>query len=97
MHKTFDDGTLEGLIRKKIQWQISLSENVQLFRGAIDLLDSLHKKVKMALASINNKKVISKLVVEKDTRADNSYNDMCSISSCHVSAHVGSFIYPWFE
>lgn len=67
-HKPFDDDILEGLVEKKSQWQINLSENVKLFEGAIDLLDYLHVKVKMALASMNNKKVISKLVVEKDVK-----------------------------
>ncbi|MGD8544832.1 MAG: HAD family phosphatase [Candidatus Bathyarchaeota archaeon] len=67
-HAPFNDSILEKLVEKKSQWQINLSENVKLFEGAVNLLDCLHGKVKIALASMNNKKVIRNLVVEKDVK-----------------------------
>jgi HAD superfamily hydrolase (TIGR01509 family) len=65
---TLDDETLDELVKKKIKIQIELTENVNLFEGAVDLLDSLHNRVKIALATMSNREVVNKLLSEKRVR-----------------------------
>jgi HAD superfamily hydrolase (TIGR01509 family) len=65
---TLDDETLDELVKKKIKIQIELTENVNLFEGAVDLLDSLHNRVKIALATMSNREVVNKLLGEKRVR-----------------------------
>jgi len=65
---TFDNKTLDELVKKKIEAQIDLTANINLFDGALDLLNSLYGKVKIALATMNNRRVINKLLSEKDVR-----------------------------
>lgn len=62
---TFDDRMLEELTRKKIKIQTELSEVVNLFEGATDLLDALYGRIKMALATMGPRKVIDRLLSEK--------------------------------
>jgi len=62
---TFDDRTLEELIRKKVKVQTELSEVVNLFEGATDLLDALYGRIRMALATMSSRKVIDRLLSEK--------------------------------
>jgi len=62
----FDDTLIEELTRKKIEAQLKLTKTVQLFEGAIDLLNALTGKAKMALASMNNRKIIDRLLSEKN-------------------------------
>jgi HAD superfamily hydrolase (TIGR01509 family) len=65
---TLDDETLDELVKKKIKIQIELTENVNLFEGAVDLLNSLHNRVKIALATMSNREVVNKLLSEKRVR-----------------------------
>ncbi len=67
-HIPFDEEKIDGLVKKKIKIQTELTENVSLFEGAVDLLNLLHNKVKMALATMSNRRVINKLLKEKDIR-----------------------------
>jgi len=62
---TFDDRMLEELTRKKVKIQTELSEAVNLFEGATDLLDALYGRIKMALATMSDREVIDKLLLEK--------------------------------
>ncbi len=64
----FDDRILEELVNEKIETQIELSEKVPLFEGSLKVLEALHSKMKMALASMNNRKVVDKLLDEKSLR-----------------------------
>jgi len=64
----FDEKTINELVEEKIKIQTKLTANVNLFEGAIDLLDSLDSKVKMALATMSNRKVINKLLKQKAVR-----------------------------
>jgi len=64
----FDEKTINELVEEKIKIQTKLTTNVNLIEGAIDLLDSLDSKVKMALATMSNRKVINKLLKEKAVR-----------------------------
>ena len=62
---TFDDRILEELTKKKVKIQTELSEVVNLLEGATDLLDALYGRIKMALATMSSRKVIDKLLSEK--------------------------------
>jgi HAD superfamily hydrolase (TIGR01509 family) len=55
---SFDEALISLLVDKKIQAEIDLSGNVKLFTGAAGLVASLQGKVKLALASMNNRAVI---------------------------------------
>jgi len=57
--------TVKELVERKSQIQIDLKNQVQLFSGAIDLLEALHDKVKVGLASMNSKAVIDVLMYVK--------------------------------
>ncbi len=57
-----EEDLIKRLLKVKIQVQISSSGEVELFAGARELLDALNGKVKMALASMNNREVISHML-----------------------------------
>jgi beta-phosphoglucomutase len=59
---SFNEALIRLLVDKKIQAEIDLSSNVTLFTGATALLASLHGKVKLALASMNNRGVINHML-----------------------------------
>ncbi|HLE75417.1 MAG TPA: HAD family phosphatase [Candidatus Bathyarchaeia archaeon] len=54
----FDETLITSLVGKKIQVEIDLSSKVKLFEGAMELLEFLRGKVKLALASMSNRDVI---------------------------------------
>jgi len=54
----FDETLIKSLVEKKIQNEIEMSADVKLFDGSLDLLDSLQGKVKLGLASMNDREVI---------------------------------------
>jgi HAD superfamily hydrolase (TIGR01509 family) len=60
--KPFDEALVKELLAKKIKTEISMSENVKLFPGALELLEELQGKVRIALASMNNRAVIEQLL-----------------------------------
>jgi len=62
---TFDNKMLEKLARKKVRIQKELSKSVTLFEGATSLLDALHGRVRIALATMSSRPVIDKLLSEK--------------------------------
>lgn len=64
----FDDEMIDELLKKKTKTHMELAGNVHLFDGVVDLLDSLHNKVKTALATMSNRIVIEKLLKEKGVR-----------------------------
>jgi HAD superfamily hydrolase (TIGR01509 family) len=61
----FDEALINRLVEKKIQTEIRMGGRVGLFEGATDLLESLYGKVKLALASMNNREVIDYLLRTK--------------------------------
>lgn len=63
-----NEKTIDELVKKKVETQLQWTESVRLLGGARDLINSLRGKVKMALASMNNGRVIEKLLVEMDLR-----------------------------
>jgi len=62
----FDEAKLDGLVKMKTEIQTGLTKEVDLFEGAIELLDSLYGRVKMALATMSNRRVIDRLLLEKE-------------------------------
>jgi beta-phosphoglucomutase len=60
--KPFDEKVIQHLIERKSQFEIELTNQVRLFPGARELLEALLGKVKMGLASMNNRSVITHLV-----------------------------------
>ncbi|MCL2643372.1 MAG: HAD family phosphatase [Candidatus Bathyarchaeota archaeon] len=57
-----DEELVKRLVEDKSQNQINLKNQVQLFQGAVDLLELLQNKVKVGLASMNSKRVIDAIV-----------------------------------
>lgn len=58
----FDEGLVEDLVERKSELEIELANQVKLFPGARELLEVLSGKIKMGLASMNNRSVIMHLV-----------------------------------
>jgi|WetSurSiteA1Bulk_404760.scaffolds.fasta_scaffold31624_2 beta-phosphoglucomutase len=57
-----DEKLIKRLVDRKSQLEIELAGQVKLFPGARELLEALHGKVKVALASMNNRSVITHMV-----------------------------------
>jgi HAD superfamily hydrolase (TIGR01509 family) len=60
-----DDTTVRHLIDEKNRAEIDMGNKVELFAGATKLLESLHGKVKLALASMNSREIIDHLTKAK--------------------------------
>ncbi len=54
----FDETLIQRLVERKSQLEIELTSQVRLFEGARELLEALQGKVKMGLASMNNRSVV---------------------------------------
>ena len=65
---SFDEALIRRLVEKKIKNQIDLSSRVKLFEGAAELFSTLHGKVKLALASMNNRDVIDYILKRIDAQ-----------------------------
>lgn len=57
--------TLERLATEKVTIQVGLADNVSLFDGAMELLEALKGKVKIALATMSGRRVIDTLLSKK--------------------------------
>jgi beta-phosphoglucomutase len=60
--KHFDDTLIEKLLEKKIQAERNMSSRVKLLPGVLSLLEALHERIVLALASMNNRPVIEGLL-----------------------------------
>ncbi len=69
---SFDEQLIKKLVDIKIQAEINLSDAIVLFSGAFELLQTLNNKVKVGLASMNNKRVIEHLLMT--TRTTSFFN-----------------------
>ena len=58
----FDEAKIDELMKKKTKIQVKILDKIQLFDGAVELLDSLRPKMKMALATMSNRNIIDKLL-----------------------------------
>lgn len=65
---TFDETFINSLVEKKVQNEIEMSDRVKLFPGSQELLETLRGKVKLGLASMNNRPVISNLLKMTNTQ-----------------------------
>lgn len=61
-NRDFDEKLINLLIERKSQFEIDLTDRIRLFPGVHELLESLHGKIKMGLASMNNRSVIVHLI-----------------------------------
>ena len=68
-NRRFDEDILKQLVERKSKVQIELAMEVTLFDGARELLEALQGKVKVGLASMNNRAVIMHLL-QKNELAD---------------------------
>lgn len=59
---SFDEETVRRLVEKRVEAELEMSGQVRLNEDAFDLLGSLKGKVKLALASMNNKPVIDRML-----------------------------------
>jgi HAD superfamily hydrolase (TIGR01509 family) len=58
----FDEDTLTNLVEKRAEAELEMSDQARLNAGVFSLLCSLKGKVKLALASMNNKLVIDRML-----------------------------------
>ena len=58
----FDETLIKSLVEKKIQNEIKMSNKVALFDGSLSLLETLHGRIKLGLASMNDHEVINHLL-----------------------------------
>ena len=58
----FDNDLINRLVAVKVRVAIGEADKVKLFPGARDLLESLRGKIKIGLASMNNRQVINHLL-----------------------------------
>ena len=65
-NRRIDEKVVKQLVERKSKVQIELASEVALFDGAQELLAALHGKVKVGLASMNNRSVIMHLLKNND-------------------------------
>jgi beta-phosphoglucomutase len=75
----FDEKLIQRLVERKSQLEIELTDQVKLFLGARELLEALHGKVKMGLASMNNRSVVIHLLKANDL--ENYFNAVLTAES----------------
>jgi len=61
-----DEDLVKWLVNRKSELEIELSDQINLFPGATELLRALNGKLKMGLASMNNLSVILHLIKAKE-------------------------------
>ena len=61
-NRRVDEKVVKQLVERKSKVQIQLADEVALFEGAQELLEALQGKVKVGLASMNNRAVIMHLL-----------------------------------
>jgi beta-phosphoglucomutase len=64
----FDETLIKSLVEKKVQSEIEMSGRVKLFEGSQELLEALYGKVKLGLASMNDRAVINNLLKMTNTQ-----------------------------
>jgi HAD superfamily hydrolase (TIGR01509 family) len=75
--KPHDDTIVKHLIEKKVEAEVNLADNVNLFPGTKELLKALQGKVKLALASMNNQIVIDDLL--NKTHIEDCFNAVVAV------------------
>lgn len=59
---SFDEQLIKSLVEKKIQNEIAMSGRVKLFAGVRELLEALHNKIKLGLASMHDRAIINQML-----------------------------------
>jgi len=59
---SFDEALIKRLVKLKVRNEIEMSRGINLFDGALQLLQSLQGKIKLGLASMNDRAVIEHLL-----------------------------------
>lgn len=62
----FDKVRIKNLVKKKAQEEIKMSSSVKLLPGALELLETLQGKIKLGLASMNNRVVVNHMLKTKN-------------------------------
>jgi HAD superfamily hydrolase (TIGR01509 family) len=62
---TYDNALIQRLLKTKVQTEISLSKQINLFDGAQNLLAAIYGKTKIALATMNQREFIEHTLKEK--------------------------------
>ena len=75
----FDEKLIQHLVERKSQLEIELADQVTVFPGARELLEALHGKTKMALASMSNRSVIKHMLKAKEL--ENYFNAVLTAES----------------
>ena len=65
----FDKETVNNLVEQRIEAELEMSDHAMLTAGARELLEALKGKVKLALASMNNKAVIDRLLTNCELKS----------------------------
>ena len=65
---SFDETLIRRLVEKKVQNEIEMSYKVKLFAGSLEILESLHGRVKLGLASMNDRAVIRHMLKIMNTQ-----------------------------
>ena len=65
----FDEQLIKSLVEKKIQNEIKMSANIKLLPGVPELLEALQGKVKVGLASMNDRASINHLLKMTGTQS----------------------------
>lgn len=60
--KTFDEALIKCLVAMKVRNEIEMGSEVKLFGGAFELLQALRGKVKLGLASMSDRAVITHML-----------------------------------
>ena len=61
----YDERMLDDLLKEKIRIHLTLTPKIKLFDGVLDLLKALKPVVKIALATMSNRRVMEKTLKEK--------------------------------
>lgn len=65
----FHEVLIGELVEKKVQNEIEMSDDVKLFAGALELLEALQGKIKVSLASMNNRRIINHMLKTKNIKS----------------------------
>jgi beta-phosphoglucomutase len=65
-NQQLDEDLVKRLVNRKSEIEIQLADQISLFAGAKELLQALDGKLKMGLASMNNRSVILHLIKDKE-------------------------------
>jgi beta-phosphoglucomutase len=61
-NRKVDEKVVKQLVERKSRVQIQLADQVALFEGTVELLEALRGKVKVGLASMNNRAVVMQML-----------------------------------